>query len=157
MRSTLIFLPLLAFVVIGCGEQPRPTRSANPRSATAQTAQLAPEIEGEDVDGKYFKLSEHKGKVVLLEFSGEMCPACQAFQPRGQAIVKKNKGRPFVLLGVSTDRESNASTCSRWRVEYIPTFYIIDANGVIRDRIVGLDPTLEKRVEELVKEAESKV
>jgi peroxiredoxin len=31
---------------------------------------LAPEIEGEDLDGKKFKLSDYKGKVVLLDFWG---------------------------------------------------------------------------------------
>jgi hypothetical protein len=31
---------------------------------------MAPEIEGEDIDGKHFKLSDYRGKVVLLEFWG---------------------------------------------------------------------------------------
>ena len=32
---------------------------------------VAPEIEGEDVDGKTFKLSEYRGKVVVLDFWGD--------------------------------------------------------------------------------------
>ena len=32
--------------------------------------QEAPEIEGEDIDGKKFKLSEYRGKVVVLDFWG---------------------------------------------------------------------------------------
>ena len=31
---------------------------------------IAPEIEGEDIDGKKFKLSEYRGKVVVLDFWG---------------------------------------------------------------------------------------
>jgi len=31
----------------------------------------APEIEGEDVDGKKFKLSDYRGKVVVLDFWGD--------------------------------------------------------------------------------------
>jgi peroxiredoxin len=32
--------------------------------------QPAPEIEGEDIDGKSFKLSDYRGKVVMLDFWG---------------------------------------------------------------------------------------
>jgi hypothetical protein len=32
--------------------------------------QVAPEIEGEDLDGKHFKLSDYRGKVVVLDFWG---------------------------------------------------------------------------------------
>jgi cytochrome oxidase Cu insertion factor (SCO1/SenC/PrrC family) len=32
---------------------------------------VAPEIEGKDVDGKKFKLSEYRGKVVVLDFWGD--------------------------------------------------------------------------------------
>ncbi len=31
---------------------------------------VAPEIDGEDIDGKVFKLSEYRGKVVVLDFWG---------------------------------------------------------------------------------------
>ena len=31
----------------------------------------APEIQGEDIDGKKFKLSDYRGKVVLLDFWGD--------------------------------------------------------------------------------------
>ena len=32
--------------------------------------QVAPEIEGEDIDGVVFKLSDYRGKVVVLDFWG---------------------------------------------------------------------------------------
>jgi peroxiredoxin len=32
---------------------------------------MAPDIEGEDIDGKRFKLSDYRGKVVLLDFWGD--------------------------------------------------------------------------------------
>ena len=33
-------------------------------------SRLAPEIQGEDIDGKRFKLSDYRGKVVVLDFWG---------------------------------------------------------------------------------------
>jgi cytochrome oxidase Cu insertion factor (SCO1/SenC/PrrC family) len=41
-----------------------------PRGATVQVGQPAPEIEGMDSDHKPFKLSDYRGKVVLLDFWG---------------------------------------------------------------------------------------
>ena len=35
-----------------------------------EVGKLAPDIEGEDVDGQKFKLSDYRGKVVLLDFWG---------------------------------------------------------------------------------------
>jgi cytochrome oxidase Cu insertion factor (SCO1/SenC/PrrC family) len=38
--------------------------------ALLQVGRVAPEIEGEDIDGVQFKLSDYRGKVVLLDFWG---------------------------------------------------------------------------------------
>jgi cytochrome oxidase Cu insertion factor (SCO1/SenC/PrrC family) len=45
----------------------------NPNKLTIGTevGQLAPEIEGKDIDGKSFKLSDYRGRVVLLDFWGD--------------------------------------------------------------------------------------
>jgi len=43
-------------------------RNESPHLAIGKTA---PEIEGKDVDGKKFKLSEYRGKVVVLDFWGD--------------------------------------------------------------------------------------
>ena len=65
---------LLGVVLTGCARKntarSRPN-SGNQGSSTALAAgKLAPEIEGEDIDGQTFKLSDYRGKVVLLDFWG---------------------------------------------------------------------------------------
>jgi hypothetical protein len=40
-------------------------------SAQAKVGKPAPEIEGEDVEGKKFKLSDYRGKVVMIDFWGD--------------------------------------------------------------------------------------
>jgi predicted Zn finger-like uncharacterized protein len=50
---------------------PPPNRPrSQPRASGPEEGQEAPEISGEDIDGKAFKLSDYKGKVVLLDFWG---------------------------------------------------------------------------------------
>jgi thiol-disulfide isomerase/thioredoxin len=63
----------------------------------------APEIEGADADGKTFRLSDYKGKVVLLTFSANWCGGCVELHPMERKLVEKYRGRPFAMLGVSRD------------------------------------------------------
>lgn len=46
----------------------------HPASAAVEVGQAAPEIEMTDVDGNPFKLSDHKGKIVVLEWTNHQCP-----------------------------------------------------------------------------------
>jgi hypothetical protein len=80
---------------------------------------LAPEIEGLDLDGKPMKLSDYRGKVVVLYLGrwipsaalGAKMPPEQDFAPvlsRGfPALAKKMEGKPLALLAVLSgpDRE----------------------------------------------------
>jgi hypothetical protein len=59
----------LAFTLGGCGKRERtPKLSA---SAGPQVGQVAPEIEGEDLEGNRFRLSDYRGRVVVLTFWGD--------------------------------------------------------------------------------------
>ncbi len=115
----------------------------------------APEIEGEDIDGKPMKLSDYRGKVVMVSFWATWCIPCMEQVPHEKALVERMKGRPFVLIGVNgdNDREKAKAVSARegvnwrsfwpggakrgtpleWGVSLWPTVYVIDANGVIRD------------------------
>lgn len=65
--ATLQGLALLVGVLIA--QAPDEKASAPPRRGRA-VGQLAPDIRGEDIDGKKFKLSDYRGKVVVLDFWG---------------------------------------------------------------------------------------
>jgi AhpC/TSA family len=52
---------------VNAGAAPRPT---GPRVEGLQVGNLAPDIENEDLDGETFKLSDYRGKVVMLDFWG---------------------------------------------------------------------------------------
>ena len=65
----------LAIVTAGCTSwnNPTTTRSASqlPSRTAVAVGQAAPEIVGEDIDGQSFKLSDYRGKVVMLDFWAE--------------------------------------------------------------------------------------
>jgi hypothetical protein len=48
----------------------RPSRPSPPSPPELEIGKVAPDIEGEDIDGVKFKLSDYRGKVVVLDFWG---------------------------------------------------------------------------------------
>jgi peroxiredoxin len=138
----------------------------------------APEIESDDVDGGTFKLSDFRGRVVLLDFWGDWCPYCVKMYPQNRLLVEKLKDRPFTLLGVNTDDAARlrrvvdakkvtwkswadgplpGPIATRYQIEGVPTMYVIDGQGVIRFKFGGVveGPALEEAVESLLAEVEA--
>jgi len=136
---------------------------------------VAPDIEGDDTDGKPLKLSDYRGKVVLLVFWGTWCPHCVGMFPQERALVKKFEGEPFAVVGVNSDEagdklknfltkqrvtwrsfldggNSEGPIATRWNVQGWPAVYVIDAKGVICFKHVR-DEQLDRAVETLMKEA----
>jgi hypothetical protein len=67
-----VFLALPAVAMAGCYQAKTPPPDTGPAKPVEglKVGNIAPEIEGEDIDGKTFKLSDYRGKVVLLDFWG---------------------------------------------------------------------------------------
>jgi thiol-disulfide isomerase/thioredoxin len=65
----------------------------------------APPIEGNDIDGKLVRLSDHKGKVVLVDFWATWCPPCVEAFPDLAEMYAKHRERGFTILGVNVDAQ----------------------------------------------------
>ena len=61
------------------------------------------EIEGKDADGVSFKLSDYRGKHVIVIFWGGWCHACHGILPLMNETATKFKDKPAAVLGVNTD------------------------------------------------------
>ena len=98
--------------------------------------------------------------------------------PHNKQMVEKYKSKPFALVGINSD--GDRSVCQKimkeqgityrnavdgstsgpiatsWNVHGWPTVYVIDANGIIRNKMIGVDAEeLTKAVETLLKETKS--
>ncbi len=100
--------------------------------------------------------------------------------PHERALVKKLEGKPFVLIGVNSDRGSaedlkkkneeaqitwrsfkndrgdKGQISKDWAVQGWPTIYLIDHKGVIREKWLGSpgEEVLDKAIDKLVKDAD---
>lgn len=140
----------------------------------------APDVQATDLKtGDKVKLSNYKGKVVLLDVWATWCGPCKAMIPHEREMVKKLEGKPFQLISVSADDEKStlekfiektpmpwthwwdgpeSEVLKKYRVHAFPTLYLIDAKGVIRKKFIGAPEgeTLDKAIEGLLSQASGK-
>ncbi len=128
-----------------------------------QPGMEAPDFSAKTLEGKDVSLKSLRGKVVLLKFWATWCAPCVGEIPHLQALATKMAGKPFEILAVSVDDEREALTnllsvhrmpgiqtwdekgednpvAGQYNVRELPTSYLIDKSGVIRER----DPGPEK-------------
>jgi thiol-disulfide isomerase/thioredoxin len=65
----------------------------------------APEFELKDAGGNAVRLSDHSGRVVLLDFWATWCAPCKSAMPWLSELAAKYRGQGFEILGISMDEE----------------------------------------------------
>ena len=66
-KRTALASAMCLMLVMGCKSEKTADTGGKPEIGT-QIGNLAPEIVGKDLEGKEFKLSDYRGKVVMLDF-----------------------------------------------------------------------------------------
>jgi peroxiredoxin len=121
-----------------------------------------------DLNGNKVKLSDYKGKVVLLEFWATWCPPCRASIPGIEKLHETYKNKGLAVLAVSLDEggwdtvksfvQKNGITylvlrgsdevAEKYQVRTIPLIVILDKEGKISKRYLGFgnEEDLEKDI-----------
>jgi len=116
--------------------------------------QAAPDVEVEAFDGKKIRLSELKGKVVLLYFWATWCSSCLADTPKLKAFIEGCRGGVglFEAISLSLDEDAhwakrhalrnglgwpqawvgtNSPACSAYAVNSAPHYVVISPDGKV--------------------------
>ncbi|CDN37105.1 redoxin domain-containing protein [Bacillus thuringiensis] len=135
----------------------------------------APDFTLTKLDGTNVKLSDLKGKKVILNFWATWCGPCQQEMPDMEAFYKEHKENVEILAVNYTPSEKgggeekvsnfakekgitfpilldkNIDVPTAYKVITIPTSYFIDTKGVIQDKFIGpmTQKEMEKRVAKL--------
>ncbi|MEO7166457.1 MAG: TlpA disulfide reductase family protein [Chthoniobacterales bacterium] len=92
-------VPLLFFVGLAFSAWPLTASGAEKKEPRS-----APNWELKDVEGKPVKLSDYKGKVILLNFWATWCPPCRDEIPDLIALQQRYAPQGLVVIGMSVDR-----------------------------------------------------
>lgn len=156
-HSAALALAAAALVAtIGCSGQPRPAKAA---VKPAKDRQAAPDFTLKDASGQTVKLSQFKGKVVLLNFWATWCGPCKIEIPWFIAFEKQYKDRGFAVVGVAMDEDGwevvkpyietrqvnyrvvmgdDVVAQLYGGVESLPTTFLIDREGRVASVHIGL-------------------
>lgn len=111
-----------------------------------------------DINGKEVSLSDHRGKVVLVNVWATWCPPCRQEMPSMQSLYEKFKDENFKILAVSIDSEGRAAVAPfmlkmnltfpalldpgetirpLYGITGVPESFIIDKQGILVEKIIG--------------------
>jgi peroxiredoxin len=161
--GTFIAIVILLFIFNNTnGEPEEGPYPPDYTTAVQKTLKTAPDFALKSVDGKIVKLSDYKGKVVILDFWATWCGPCRKGIP-DLIELKKEFGKMGVeIIGISVDKKEDMEVVKSFvkdqkmnypvvyadskvssdygGIDSIPTSVIIDKKGNIISQYVGLHP-----------------
>lgn len=119
--------------------------------------QAAPVLQALDLQGKVWRLSELRGRAVVLNFWATWCPPCRAEMPSLQQLAEIYGPEKLVVLAVNVSEgprrinqyvqasgltlpvllDANGEIARQWGANVLPTTILIDAAGRPRQRLRG--------------------
>lgn len=171
-RLLFVAVALIGSVVIANAQENSADEDSKYAVEMVKAGTKAPNFQLKTVDGKSFKLSSLKGKVVVLDFWASWCPDCRKDAPNIVRMYHEFKEKGVVFVGVSFDTEKanwekaiekygmeytavselkkmrESEIAKQYGVKWIPAMVVIDKKGNVVLSTV-LSEKVEKKLAEL--------
>lgn len=149
----VILITLLAVNLISCSKEQGHTETSS--------LQAAPDFTLKDLQGRSGKLSDYRGKVLILDFWATWCGPCRMLIPHFKALHDQYKDSGFEVIGIAMDHGGTKVVkpfVEKHEIKYlnfigtnevamkygglrgIPTTFIITRDGRIYKKYVGVPP-----------------
>lgn len=173
--SIALVVGLATFGIVAC--KPKTGVAAVP---SAPAGPHAPAWSLKDPDGRTVNSDQFKGKVVVIDFWATWCPPCRQEIPGYVDLQRKYGKDGLVIIGVSLDQQGPGVVkkfVQTFQVDYpivmgnddvvkafggieaLPTTFLIDRDGTIRDRKVGRIETseYERKILSVLKSSDTQI
>lgn len=153
-RFFLFFIMCIVLSLTACTKS-----DTHKTTAIAKEKNPAPDISVVSItNGSTLKLSDLRGKVVLLNFWATWCPPCREEIPSMMKLNSFMTGKPFQMVAVSIDEggkpridsffketglflptylDESANSTKSYGVTGVPESFIIDKQGILIKKVVG--------------------
>jgi thiol-disulfide isomerase/thioredoxin len=154
----LFFIAAIVAAMLFAGIRIARNNRANGPAKGQLIGNVAPDFELQTLDGKNLKLSDLRGKAVLLNFWATYCGPCKIEMPWFVELQKEYGPQGFQIVGVANDDASTAdiakfakemginypiligkdSVSDSYKVSVLPTTFFLDRDGKLIAREFGL-------------------
>lgn len=130
----------------------------------------APDFTLKDLNGKEVKLTDHRGKIVFINFWATWCPPCRIEMPSMEKLYTEFKDKDFVILAIDLQEsagrvkafkedfklnflillDSTGEVGLNYGVMSIPTTYLVDRDGHLIGGALGPRDWASKEAFELI-------
>ena len=117
----------------------------------------APELDLRDMDGTRHRMSDYRGRVVIVNFWATWCPPCREEMPSMQRAYEqlREEGIQMLAINIGEDEDTvfaftanypvefpllldlDSATIRSWPVKGLPTTFVVDPQGRLAYQAIG--------------------
>ncbi|WP_419883987.1 peroxiredoxin family protein [Peribacillus sp. B-H-3] len=158
IAASVLILLITVAIVQAMDDGKEKGKEGPQKSGSMKIGEKAPDFELNTLEGKKVKLSEFKGKKVLINFWATWCEPCKEEMPHLEEFYKKSASDTAVLainidpendvkgyagkMGLTfpillDNQEKSKAVNERYGVAAVPSSFLVDSKGIIRQKFIG--------------------
>jgi len=161
--KTLLFAVVAVAGLAGCSRHPASPAQTQVAVKPGEIGSHLPDFRARDLQGNEISSANLRGKVVLIDIWATWCQPCKKEMPGYQKLLDQYGPRGFAVVGlksdIMTDSEDPVKFAEEVGVHYplaiastdlvqkfggiegLPTTFLYDRQGILRDKVVGFEYT----------------
>jgi len=164
LKVILLIILVSGLLITGC---------AGESNQVARVGMPAPNFQLKNLDGQSVSLSDLQGKPVLINFWATWCSPCIHEMPYLQQVYDEWSDKGLMVLAINIGESSaqveafmqshdlslpvlldaKQAVAQKYNIQYIPSTFFIDKDGIIQEKIVGAFPSkiaIEEKLSKII-------